>query len=63
MRIVVVLPAPLGPMNPKMCPASTEMDNESKAVNSPYRFVNAFVSTTGAFATCGSLVESDYSES
>ena len=36
-RIVVVLPAPFGPTNPKSCPGSTLKDRWSRATMSPYR--------------------------
>jgi hypothetical protein len=35
MRIVVVLPAPFGPTNPNICPASTEKVIPSSATTSP----------------------------
>src|SRR2546421_2067989 len=39
MRIVVVLPAPLGPSSPKMRPARTDRLRSPTAVKSPKRFV------------------------
>ncbi len=39
MRMVVVFPAPLGPMRPKMRPGLTERLSPSTAVKSPKRFV------------------------
>ena len=38
--IVVVLPAPLGPSNPKISPESTVMLRLSTALNELYAFVN-----------------------
>src|ERR1700761_6575637 len=37
MRMEVVLPAPLGPKNPKMRPGSTRNDRSSTAWKAPYR--------------------------
>src|SRR5258708_20766167 len=45
--MVVVLPAPLGPMNPRICPRSTDSVSRSRARNDPYFFVSSRVSTTG----------------
>src|SRR5580692_4284748 len=45
--MVVDLPAPLGPRNPKNCPASTRRFTLSTAVKSPKRRVNAAVSIAG----------------
>ena len=39
-RIAVVFPAPLGPMSPRIRPGAIANDNESRAVNSPYRLVS-----------------------
>jgi hypothetical protein len=36
-RMVVVLPAPLGPTKPNSCPGSTVNDKPSSATTSPYR--------------------------
>jgi len=47
-RIVVVLPAPLGPMKPKTSPRSTVRSSSSTAVSDPKRFVSPTVSTTDA---------------
>src|ERR1700680_2491956 len=47
MRIVVVLPAPLGPRKPKTSPFSMEKSRSRTAVNSPYfllRCSNAIMS-------------------
>src|ERR1700730_7230155 len=41
MRIVVVLPDPLGPTNPAITPAGTAQSMESTATRFPYRFVSA----------------------
>src|SRR5262249_16243300 len=38
-RIVVVFPAPSGPMRPNISPRSTENDSAVTAVGGPYRFV------------------------
>ncbi len=38
-RIVVLLPAPLGPMNPKISPLPMEKLRSSTATKSPYRLV------------------------
>ena len=38
-RIVVVLPAPFGPINPQICPSFTSSDRLSKAVTGPKVFV------------------------
>src|ERR1019366_2165943 len=35
-RIVVVLPAPLGPRKPMTCPAGTSKERSSSAVTAPY---------------------------
>src|SRR5580698_7124794 len=45
--IVVDLPAPFGPRNPKNCPASTRRFTWSTAVKSPKRRVSAAVSIAG----------------
>jgi hypothetical protein len=53
--MVVDLPAPLGPRNPKNCPASTRRLTLSTAVKSPKRRVSAVVSMAGvvmAFPAC-----------
>src|SRR5262249_19244887 len=44
--MVVVFPAPLGPMNPRIWPRSTARDRPSSATNPPYFFVSPFVTTT-----------------
>ena len=44
--MVVVFPAPLGPMKPRICPRSTEIVSRSSATNLPYFFVRSRVSTT-----------------
>ncbi len=46
MRIVVVLPAPLGPMKPKTSPLSSFKFNDFTANSSPYFFVRSRVSIT-----------------
>src|SRR6195952_78634 len=47
MRIVVDLPAPLGPRNPVTIPGCTEKDRLSTAVFSPYILVRAVSSIMG----------------
>src|SRR5918911_1571 len=56
--IVVVLPAPLGPTKPRICPRSTAIVNRSSATNVPYVFVKSLVSTrvSAAFMLCASLL-------
>src|SRR5882757_2019277 len=49
-RTVVVLPAPLGPRNPKISPASTSKERSSKATREPKRFVSPSATMTGRFA-------------
>src|SRR4029077_4388249 len=44
--MVVVLPAPFGPMNPRICPRPTDSVSRSSARNDPYFLVNSRVSTT-----------------
>src|SRR4051812_13419460 len=44
-RIVVVLPAPLAPKNPKISPALTVKDTEFTAVKSPKRTASRSTST------------------
>ena len=46
MRMVVVLPAPFGPRNPRISPGSTRKLMSSTAVNDPYRLVTCWTSTT-----------------
>src|SRR5258706_7748592 len=46
MRIVVVLPAPLGPRKPRISPFSTRNDTLSMALTLPYRFVSCSTSIT-----------------
>jgi hypothetical protein len=43
-RIVVDLPAPLGPRNPVTCPAETVNDRSSTTVRGPYRLVRFLTS-------------------
>src|SRR5438132_10753442 len=47
MRMVVVLPAPLGPMNPYTSPFSSLSVSRSRAYRSPYIFVRSRVSIMG----------------
>src|SRR5688500_8961348 len=51
--MVVVLPAPLGPSNPKTSPCRTVRSSLSTAVKSPYLLVRPFVRI--AAVCCGSL--------
>jgi hypothetical protein len=44
MRMVVVLPAPFGPRNPKIAPAAAVRLSPSTAVKSPYLFVRSWIS-------------------
>src|SRR5262245_40079866 len=46
--MVVVLPAPFGPMKPRIWPRSTVIDSRSRATNEPYFFDSSRVSTIGA---------------
>src|SRR5262249_46631967 len=46
MRIVVVLPAPFGPRNPRISPRSTRKLTSSTAVSRPYRLVRCCTSIT-----------------
>src|SRR5271157_3176011 len=43
-RMVVLLPAPLGPMNPKTSPLPMEKESPSTATKSPYRLVKLITS-------------------
>jgi len=47
MRMVVVLPAPFGPMNPYTSPLSSLIVSRSRAYSSPYFLVRSFVSIIG----------------
>src|SRR5438093_12953946 len=47
MRMVVVLPAPLGPMNPYTSPFSSFSVSRLRAYRSPYIFVRSRVSIMG----------------
>src|SRR5262245_21866980 len=53
--IVVVFPAPLGPMKPKQSPSLIVRFSEASATSSPYRFVRLIVSiiAIGLGAPCG----------
>ena len=44
MRIVVVLPEPLGPTKPKISPRSTTKETLSTTARRPYILVTSFVS-------------------
>src|SRR5579871_1098768 len=57
MRMVVDLPAPLGPRNPKISPRRTSIDTLSTATKSPKRFVSCSILTAGpACADSGSTL-------
>src|SRR5579864_6520473 len=47
MRMVVDLPAPLGPRNPKISPRFTSSETRSTAVKSPKRFTRLSIRTAG----------------
>ncbi|MGC2032209.1 MAG: hypothetical protein WA642_19485 [Steroidobacteraceae bacterium] len=47
MRMVLVLPAPLGPSKPKMCAGGIENEIPSTAANPPYDFRTSSSSTDG----------------
>src|ERR1035438_2693421 len=47
MRMVVVLPLPLGPMKPKTLPSGTVRERSSTAVTSPKVLVTSEISTAG----------------
>ena len=47
-RTVVVLPAPLGPRNPKISPRSISNDTSSKATRSPNRLPSPMADRAGA---------------
>src|SRR5260370_39273617 len=47
MRIVVDLPAPLGPRNPKISPRFTSSETRSTAVKSPKRLTRSSIRTAG----------------
>src|ERR1700704_1695784 len=49
--IVVVLPAPLGPISPKISPSFTSNDTSSTATVEPYVFRKPETRMTGAAAT------------
>src|SRR5215469_2582345 len=50
MRIVVVLPAPLGPRNPTICPFSTSKEIWSTAIVRAYRLVSCSTLIIESFA-------------
>ncbi len=54
-RIVEVLPAPLGPRNPNASPCSTRKSMASTATKSPKRFVRRRPSMSGAGGTSATL--------
>src|SRR5438270_13142568 len=57
--IVVLLPAPLGPMNPKTSPAASSRLSRSSAVSAPYRLVRSRVEMAADFpiaTPCGTGV-------
>jgi hypothetical protein len=51
--MVVLLPAPLGPKNPKISPFSTEKEMSFTATKSPNDFVRDFVSIEYNNLNCG----------
>jgi len=51
MRMVVDLPAPLGPSTPKISPGATSRSIESTAVTSPKRFTSRSALMTGWVST------------
>ncbi|MNN98289.1 hypothetical protein D3C81_2176460 [compost metagenome] len=51
MRIVVVLPAPLGPRNPKICPGGISSVRSLTSVLEPIFLVTPFRLATGLVAT------------
>src|SRR5579863_6744873 len=53
MRMVVDLPAPLGPRNPKISPRFTSSETRSTAVKSPKRFTRFSIRTAGPEASGG----------
>jgi hypothetical protein len=56
MRIVVVFPEPLGPMNPYIEPVGTERERLETAVCFPYVLVTSSICTIGtgnSFLKCG----------
>src|SRR2546428_7504296 len=55
-RMVVVLPAPLGPRKPKVSPARTENDAPSMPRRRPYRLVSSRASMTTSISDPGRLV-------
>ena len=52
MRIVVVLPAPFGPKNPRTSPSGTKNETLATASLSTNRFVNPSTSITSHLQTC-----------
>ncbi|GAA4959876.1 hypothetical protein GCM10023205_23700 [Yinghuangia aomiensis] len=53
MRIVVVLPAPLVPTKPNICPGATENDSPRNTVLSPKRFASRSSSSTVLLRAAG----------
>src|SRR5436309_2495268 len=49
MRMVVLLPAPLGPRNPTICPLGTSKLTRSTARTWPYAFVRSLTEITDQF--------------
>src|ERR1700733_16106307 len=58
--MVVVLPAPLGPMTPKTSPLSSFIDRDFTAKRSPYFFVKSRVSITSLSWRSGSILASRF---
>ena len=52
MRIVVVLPDPLGPMNPYTAPSGTTSERSSTALTAPNVFVTDEISTAAMLRQC-----------
>src|SRR5688500_2412041 len=51
----VVLPAPLGPIRPKISPCATESETSSSAVNPPKRFVMPRTSSNASAGDIGTF--------
>src|ERR1019366_8232972 len=61
MRMVVVLPLPLGPIKPKTLPSGTVRERSSTAVTSPKVLVTLEISTAGiGVSGAGGRLASDY---
>src|SRR6516162_3397811 len=62
MRMVVVLPAPLGPMNPYTSPRSSLIVRRFSAYRSPYIFVRSRVSIIGYTSSVEPRPDSSFRE-